>query len=79
MYGTENGTIGHVSASGSSQLRKTWELPGRGGVGRGVTALRRYDLTQDGVVELIAGRDDGTVTVRPDFLWDTGHKHNSAR
>ncbi|CAM9658675.1 unnamed protein product, partial [Pylaiella littoralis] len=63
VYGTENGTIGHVSASGSSQLRKTWELPGRGGVGRGVTALRRYDLTQDGVVELIAGRDDGTVTV----------------
>lgn len=67
MYGTDNGTIGHVSATGPSTLRKTWAIPGGGGVGRGVTTLRRYDLTQDGVGELIAGREDGTVTVGRDF------------
>lgn len=72
MYGTDNGTLGHlsvaVSASGPSLLRKTWELLDDGGerVGRGVTALARYDLTQDGAFELIAGREDGTVTVRQD-------------
>ncbi|CAN0125804.1 unnamed protein product, partial [Ectocarpus sp. 12 AP-2014] len=65
VYGTDNGTLGHVSASGTaaSLLHKTWELPGGGGVGRGVTALTRYDLTQDGIAELIVGREDGTVTV----------------
>lgn len=63
MYGTDNGTLGHVYASSPTQLRKTWELRDRGGVGRGVTALKRYDLTQDGFAELIAGREDGTVTV----------------
>ncbi|CAM9371775.1 unnamed protein product [Ectocarpus sp. 13 AM-2016] len=64
VYGTDNGTLGHVSASGTaaSLLHKTWELPGGGGVGRGVTALTRYDLTQDGIAELIVGREDGTVT-----------------
>lgn len=64
VYGTDNGTLGHLSVSGLSLLRKTWELPDDGGVGRGVTALTRYDLTQDGVSELIAGREDGTVTAR---------------
>ncbi len=63
VYGTGNGTLGHVNASSPMQLRKTWELRDRGGVGRGITTLKRYDLTQDGVAELIAGREDGTVTV----------------
>lgn len=72
IYGTDNGTIGHLGTSepGAKCLRKTWEIPGSGfglqggGAGRGVTALKRFDLTQDGVDEIIAGRDDGTVTVR---------------
>lgn len=70
MYGTDNGTLGHVSASGTaaSLLHKTWELPGGGGVGRGVTALTRYDLTQDGIAELIVGREDGTVTASNRFF-----------
>eukprot|EP00903_Cladosiphon_okamuranus_P008387 g8063.t1 len=63
VYGTNNGTLGHLAASGPSLLRKTWELLDDGGAGRGVTALARCDLTQDGVSELIAGREDGTVTV----------------
>eukprot|EP00752_Nemacystus_decipiens_P012116 g10741.t1 len=62
VYGTDNGTLGHLSVSGPSLLRKTWEILDDGGLGRGVTALTRYDLTQDGAFELIAGRDDGTVT-----------------
>lgn len=62
VYGTDNGTLGHLSVSGPSLLRTNWELLDDGGVGRGVTALARYDLTQDGVSELIAGREDGTVT-----------------
>lgn len=28
-----------------------------------MTALKRCDLTQDGVAEVVAGREDGTVTV----------------
>lgn len=27
-----------------------------------MTALKRCDLTQDGVAEIVAGREDGTVT-----------------
>lgn len=80
VYGTDNGTIGHVSPSGPSQLRKTWELPGGGDMGKGVTTLRRYDLTQDGVAELIAGRDDGTVTVRHHLLFSMmGHSVHKTR
>ena len=77
VYGTDHGTLGHLgpTPSGATSLRKTWELPsggtalkasgggGGGGVGRGVTALKRCDLTQDGVAEIVAGREDGTVTV----------------
>lgn len=72
VYGTDHGTLGHLGPApiGATSLRKTWELPnggtgskGRGGVGRGVTALKRCDLTQDGVAEIVAGREDGTVTV----------------
>ncbi|CAN0393384.1 unnamed protein product, partial [Scytosiphon promiscuus] len=63
VYGTDNGTLGHTSPNGTFLLRKTWELPGVGGVGNGVTALKRYDLTQDGVAELIVGREDGTIAV----------------
>ena len=73
VYGTDHGTLGHLgpAPSGATSLRKTWELPsggtglkGRGGgVGHGVTALKRCDLTQDGVAEIVAGREDGTVTV----------------
>ncbi|CAM9337349.1 unnamed protein product, partial [Hapterophycus canaliculatus] len=62
VYGTDSGTLGHISPDGPSLLRKTWELPGGGVVGNGVTALKRYDLTQDGVAELIVGREDGTVS-----------------
>ncbi|CAM9764264.1 unnamed protein product [Scytosiphon promiscuus] len=63
VYGTDNGTLGHASPNGTFLLRKTWELPGVGGVGKGVTALKRYDLTQDGVAELIVGREDGSIAV----------------
>lgn len=74
VYGTDKGTIGHLcnpGTDGGDILRKTWELSAGGatmsveGSGRrGVTALKSFDLTQDGVEELIAGREDGSVTVR---------------
>ncbi|CBN79191.1 Bardet-Biedl syndrome protein 7 [Ectocarpus siliculosus] len=56
------GALCTFSKSGMG-MDQTWELPGGGDVGRGVTALKRYDLTQDGIAELIVGREDGTVTV----------------
>lgn len=79
VYGTNRGTIGHlgVAPDGANFLKKTWELPAARGTGssfggasggsdggRGVTALKACDLTHDGVQELIAGREDGTITVR---------------
>lgn len=73
MYGTDRGSLGHLAPApgGAEFLRKTWEIPagggsgggGGGGVGRGVTALKRCDLTEDGVAEIVAGREDGTVSV----------------
>lgn len=72
FYGTDHGTIGLFGPApdGSQHLRKIWQLPGGSNqqVGghtatRGVTALKLFDLTGDGVAELFAGREDGTVTV----------------
>lgn len=72
LYGTEKGTIGHLAVSlldSTKALSKTWELPDgpsgtAGSGGRGVNALSSFDLTQDGIEELIVGRGDGSVTVR---------------
>lgn len=79
VYGTDRGTLGHLALAPdrANFLKKTWELPagggsdaarggggGGGGRGRGVTSLKACDLTQDGVQELVAGREDGTITVR---------------
>lgn len=65
FYGTDHGTIGLFSLSpdGTQHLRKLWQLPGGGNQVGGVTALKLFDLTSDGVAELFAGREDGTVTV----------------
>lgn len=71
VYGTDRGSLGHLAPAprGAEFLCKTWEIPaggglgGGGGVGRGVTALKRCDLTEDGVAEIVAGREDGTVSV----------------
>lgn len=71
FYGTDHGTVGLFGPApgGSQYLRKIWQLPcggnqvGGHAVTRGVTALKLFDLTGDGVAELFAGREDGTVTV----------------
>ena len=71
VCGTDQGTLSHFSPtpSGAQHLRKLWQLPpggnlsGGGIAGRGITAIKHFDLTNDGVAELVAGREDGTITV----------------
>ncbi|CAL1531525.1 unnamed protein product [Lymnaea stagnalis] len=61
LYGTSDGRVGLMQI-GALIPSHRWELPNtrRGG---GVLCLDSYDITADGVLDLLVGRDDGQVEV----------------
>uniref|UniRef100_H2Y5K0 Bardet-Biedl syndrome 7 protein homolog n=1 Tax=Ciona savignyi TaxID=51511 RepID=H2Y5K0_CIOSA len=59
--GTGDGKLGHVLLSGEQPIYN-WEIPNESNYG-GVSCLSHYDITGDGVPELIVGRDDGRVEI----------------
>ena len=65
LYGTEMGEIGHVQVNREGSLSKSWciEDNARSLESSKVNAIILADLTKNGVVELIIGRDDGRVEV----------------
>ncbi|XP_076069179.1 BBSome complex member BBS7-like isoform X2 [Oratosquilla oratoria] len=61
LYGTNDGKIGLVQLGRGSALHR-WVTEGSG-KGGGIMCMDHYDMTGDGVRDLIVGRDDGTVEV----------------
>ncbi|XP_070391048.1 BBSome complex member BBS7-like isoform X2 [Dermacentor albipictus] len=61
VYGTSDGKIGLLSIDKPSQV-PVWEIENPNG-GGSVTCLSSYDMTGDGVLDLLAGRNDGQVEI----------------
>ncbi|KAK8780001.1 hypothetical protein V5799_018658 [Amblyomma americanum] len=61
LYGTSDGKVGLLSIDKSSQT-PVWEIDNPNGAGS-VTCLAFYDMTGDGLLDLIVGRNDGQVEV----------------
>lgn len=61
LYGTSDGRVGLVQVGRMAPSHR-WELPNEKRNG-GVLALDSYDITADGVLDLIVGRDDGLVEI----------------
>ncbi|XP_054708555.1 Bardet-Biedl syndrome 7 protein homolog [Uloborus diversus] len=61
LYGTSDGKVGLVSVKRASCTHK-WEIPNNKKNG-GVLCLDNYDITDDGIKDLIIGRSDGLIEV----------------
>ncbi|XP_062611317.1 Bardet-Biedl syndrome 7 protein homolog isoform X1 [Saccostrea cucullata] len=61
LYGTSDGRVGLVQIGRMAPSHR-WELPNEKRSG-GVLAIDSYDITADGVLDLLVGRDDGLVEV----------------
>ncbi|XP_041130154.1 Bardet-Biedl syndrome 7 protein [Polyodon spathula] len=61
LYGTTDGKLGLVQVTDSSPVYK-WEVTNQKKRG-GVLCIDRFDITGDGVKEVLVGRDDGTVEI----------------
>ncbi|XP_059178625.1 Bardet-Biedl syndrome 7 protein homolog isoform X3 [Physella acuta] len=61
LYGTSDGRVGLMQI-GQLVPNHRWELPNTKRSG-GILCLDSYDITADGVLDLIVGRDDGQVEV----------------
>lgn len=68
-YGTDNGILGACRWN-SGSLQKKWVVQNQDKLG-GITALHSKDLTGDGMHDIVAGRDDGSLEV---FGWDLGQQ-----
>nr|XP_061793449.1 Bardet-Biedl syndrome 7 protein [Nerophis lumbriciformis] len=61
LYGTTDGKIGLIQI-GESEASTKWEIDNDKKKG-GILCLDTYDITGDGVNDILVGRDDGTVTI----------------
>lgn len=61
LYGTADGRLGLVQISKLEPTHR-WEVPNDRRHG-GILCLDNYDITADGVADLLVGRDDGLVEV----------------
>ncbi|XP_055938767.1 Bardet-Biedl syndrome 7 protein homolog isoform X3 [Argiope bruennichi] len=61
LYGTTDGKVGLVSV-GRTACSHRWEIPNNKKHG-GVLSLDNYDITGDGIKDLIIGRSDGLIEV----------------
>ncbi|XP_072040568.1 BBSome complex member BBS7-like [Amphiura filiformis] len=61
LYGTADGKVGLVQLNRTSPSHR-WEIPNEKRNG-GILCMDNYDITSDGVVDLLIGRDDGILEV----------------
>lgn len=66
LYGTSDGKVGLIELSMEEPLPK-WELPNEKRLA-GISGMDCYDITNDGVLDLIISREDGTIEV---FSYDS--------
>ncbi|XP_061690650.1 Bardet-Biedl syndrome 7 protein isoform X1 [Syngnathoides biaculeatus] len=69
LYGTTDGKIGLIQI-GESVAAIKWEIDNDKRKG-GILCLDTYDITGDGVSDVLVGRDDGTVAV---YGFDSGNE-----
>lgn len=61
LFGTENGLLGVILLDGST-IRRGWMVK-NGSAQGSVNCLANFDLTADGVKDVVVGRDDGNLQV----------------
>lgn len=61
LYGTSDGKVGLLEMGNDEPLPK-WELPNDKRLA-GISCMDNYDILNDGVLDLIIGRDDGVIEV----------------
>lgn len=61
IYGTSDGKIGLMEMGVDEPVPK-WELANEKRLA-GVMCMDNYDMTNDGVLDLLVGREDGTIEV----------------
>jgi len=61
IYGTDSGSLGLLMMDNNS-VRRGWMVSNTRKLG-GIQCIASYDLTKDGVLDIMIGRDDGTVEV----------------
>ena len=59
LYGTSDGKVGLVELGADEPVAK-WQLANEKRLA-GVTGLHSHDVTNDGVLDLLVSREDGTV------------------
>jgi len=59
LYGTANGNFGVIKFDASCQAELMWEVQGK----QPVSCVAAYDLTKDGVQDVLIGREDGTLEI----------------
>ncbi|XP_046853164.1 Bardet-Biedl syndrome 7 protein homolog [Xenia sp. Carnegie-2017] len=62
LYGTSDGKIGLVQLLDKPLQSHRWKIPNNKRYG-GILSLDSYDITADGISDVLVGRDDGTVEV----------------
>ncbi|KAF6035121.1 BBS7 [Bugula neritina] len=61
VYGTSDGRVGLVQITSVSPVHR-WTLENADSLG-GVVSIDHQDITADGLMDLIVGRDDGTIEI----------------
>ncbi|XP_014782164.1 Bardet-Biedl syndrome 7 protein homolog isoform X1 [Octopus bimaculoides] len=61
IYGTSDGYIGHAQLERNDYSHQ-WEIPNLKKSG-GISCLNMFDITSDGVPDVLVGRDDGLIDV----------------
>ncbi|XP_033106003.1 Bardet-Biedl syndrome 7 protein homolog isoform X2 [Anneissia japonica] len=61
LYGTSDGKVGLVEIERENPIHK-WEVPNEKRSG-GILCIDNYDITADGIPDILIGRDDGLVEV----------------
>ena len=66
IYGTSDGKVGLIELTHDEPIPK-WELPNEKRL-PGVTCIDSFDITCDGVLDLIVSREDGLIEVKTNLI-----------
>jgi Bardet-Biedl syndrome 7 protein len=61
LYGTSDGKVGLMEIGIEEPMPK-WEIPNDKRLG-GISCVDNFDITSDGIMDLIVGREDGNIEI----------------